>query len=432
MTYTPVDLVEVRAWSDTVGAVTLDPATGFAVFEYASDWIASGPQLAPMTMPNRAGTFTFRNLATSTYHGLPGLLADALPDAFGNAVIDAWMAQHGIDKTDFTTLDRLAYAGERALGALTFHPPAFDDAFVVASALQVADIVQAARDVISGRIDDVNTLNQLINVGSSAGGARAKAIVNFNPRTMQVRSGHTPAEDGFTPWLMKLDGVTGTADGKEVGGTAQYTRIEYGYHLMALDAGLAMSECLLLPEGPRAHFLTKRFDRDIHTGERIHMQTLCGLAHLDFGLLHAHSYEQYFNTVTTLNLGTEALGQAFRRMVFNIAAVNRDDHTKNLSFLLPRNGRWQLAPAYDVTFAHNPDGPWTAQHQLSVNGKFSGITVADLELVGDKFAVPGYKTIIKDVLNVVKGWPGYAASADVSPEAIHRINATLAEFRLGA
>jgi serine/threonine-protein kinase HipA len=279
--YVPVDLVEVRVWGRSVGAVAWDPARAVYAFEYVSDWVDSGVQLSPLVLPNRPGPWVFPDLDPATYYGLPGLLADSLPDAFGNAVIDAWLTTQGIDKREITSLDRLAYAGERALGSLTFHPPA-RDLEQPATAIQVADLVTQARAVIAGQVAVAESthlaLHELIQVGSSAGGARAKAVVLLNPTTFQIRSGYAPPEPGFEPWIMKLDGVTGAADGamNSLDAPQQYTRIEYAYYLMARDAGITMSDSQLLFEGPRAHFLTRRFDRGPQH-DRIHLQSLCAI-----------------------------------------------------------------------------------------------------------------------------------------------------------
>lgn len=423
--YVPVDLVEVRAWGRRVGAVAFDPARGVYAFEYFPEWVDSGVQLSPLVTPNQPSAFVFPDLDRATYYGLPGLLADALPDAFGHAVIDAWLTSQGIDKSAITSLDRLAYAGERALGALTFHPPARDFE-VTATAIQIADVVMQARAVIAGRIGDSSstkeTLRELIQVGSTAGGARAKAVVLLNPTTFQLRSGYAPPEPGFDPWIMKLDGVSSAADGavNSLDAPHQYTRIEYAYYLMASAAGITMADSLLLPEGPRAHFLTRRFDRS-SAGARIHLQSLCAIDHLDFRYRNAHSYAQYFDVIRRLGID-DAIEQAYRRMVFNVAALNRDDHTKNVAFLLPEHGAWQLAPAYDMTHAYNPTGDWTQHHQMSINGKFDDIGLLDLYAVADAQGVPGYKSVTRGVLDVVRSWPTFAKQADLDAGTVEHLS----------
>ncbi len=427
--HVPVDLIEVRAWGRSVGVVAWDPTRQVYAFEYLPEWVASGVQLSPLVLPNRPGPTVFPDLDRLTYHGLPGLLADALPDAFGNAVIDAWLTTHGIDKRSITSLDRLAYAGERAMGALTFHPPA-RDLDEPATAIQVADIVTQARAVIAGKIDDApgthQALRELIQVGSSAGGARAKAVVLLNSSTFQIRSGYAPPEPGFEPWLMKLDGVTESADGaiNSLEAPQQYTRIEYAYYLLARAAGITVSESMLLPEGPRAHFLTRRFDRGPGQA-RIHMQSLCAIDHLDFRYKNAHSYSQYFDVIRRLGLGENAIEQAYRRMVFNVAAMNRDDHTKNFAFLLPERGTWHLSPAYDVTYAYNPTGAWTQHHQMAINGKFDDVSLADLHRIADAQGVPRYKTVTREVIDAVQTWREAATQADVDERTISDIQRQL-------
>lgn len=423
--YIPVEVIEVRCWGRSVGALAYDPKIALNVFEYSPEWTATGVELSPLQMPNRAGTYTFPQLSKDTFHGLPAMIADALPDDFGNAVIDAWLAEKGIDKTAITSLDRLAYAGERALGALTFHPAQYGlDG--PTTAIQLADIVTQARSLLAGNVASVGStrdaLTQLIQVGSSAGGARAKAVIQYNPNTYQIRSGYAATESGFEPWLLKLDGVSNAADGSinSLDAPTQYTRIEYAYYLMAKDAGITMSECQLLIEGPRAHFLTRRFDRKT-TGERIHLQSLCAIDHLDFRFHDTHSYAQYFNAIRALGMGQDEITQAFRRMVFNVVALNRDDHTKNFAFLLPENGMWLLAPAYDITHAFNPQGRWTQRHQMSINGKYDQISSNDLCAVGDTQGVPAYKSIIKEITSSVKRWATFADEAKVNPETRERI-----------
>lgn len=423
--YLPAEVIEVRCWGRTVGALAYDPVIDLNVFEYSPQWVATGVELSPLHMPNRDGTYTFPQLSQQTFYGLPAMIADALPDDFGNAVIDAWLAEQGVNKSGVTSLDRLAYAGERSLGALSFHP-AQTGLGGPATAIQLADIVTQARALLAGKVSSSEStheaLSQLIQVGSSAGGARAKAVIQYNPSTDQIRSGHTANESGFEPWLLKLDGVGSAADGSIISldAPAQFTRIEYAYYLMTKAAGITMSESQLLLEGPRAHFLTRRFDREI-SGERIHLQSLCAIDHLDFRFHQTHSYSQYFNAIRNLGMGESELIEAYRRMVFNVVALNRDDHTKNFAFLLPKDGAWRLAPAYDITHAFNPQGRWTQHHQMSINGKFDQITLADFFAVGDTQAIPAYKIIIREVMSAVSNWTEFAEAAGVNSETRQRI-----------
>lgn len=431
MSYTPVDLVEVRAWDRRVGAVAPDPATGFYAFAYAPGWIDGGQELSPLQMPLGPAPFVFADLAPVTFQRLPAMLADSLPDRFGNALVGAWMADHGVAAEQITSLDRLAYAADRAMGALEFRPPA-GAPMAEATAIQLADLVTAARAALAGDLSRAprEALHELIEVGTSAGGARAKAVIAYNSETGQIRSGQLGAPEGFEHWLIKLDGVntdpTREADLLEAG--SGHGRIEYAYHLMATAAGVDMAPCRLLPEGPRTHFMTRRFDRG-PGGERIHSQTLCGIAALDFNMAGAHSYAQYLDVVDRLGLGNDALEQAFRRVVFNVAAVNRDDHTKNLAFLAPEAGDWTLAPAYDVTHAHNPSGEWTAQHQMSVNGKRIGISLDDLCALGDRYGVPGFRSVAADVIDATGRWADFAGEAGVGDDHMARIDDDIVRAR---
>jgi serine/threonine-protein kinase HipA len=406
---TPV--VEVRLWGQRVGAVAADPQAGCYAFEYDPAWRRQGIELAPLTMPTDAPepVFLFPELARNSFHGLPGLLADALPDAFGNALIDAWMARHGVAAGAVTALDRLAYMGKRGMGALEFRP-ARGSHSESAEPLRMKSLVEAARSVIEGDLsDDAHAqaaLANIIRVGTSAGGARAKAVVAWNPKTDELRSGQFDAAAGFEHWLLKFDGV---GKDMELGSGADYGRIEYAYHRMALAAGIAMEPCRLLQENGRAHFMTRRFDRD--GNRKHHVQSLCAMQHLDYNQRGTHAYEQLFLVTRELGLGDDAQTEIFRRMAFNVMARNCDDHTKNHAFLLREGGRWELAPAFDVTHAYNPDGEWTCQHLMGVNGKFDGITRDDLMAVAKRFGVVGARETLARVREAVGSWPRFANEA---------------------
>ncbi len=303
------------------------------------------------------------------------------------------------------------------MGALEFHPLR-GPRTRKATAIELSELVTAARSALTGATgaDEhglTDAIAHLIAVGTSAGGARAKAVVALNPETGELRSGQVPADPGFDQWLLKLDGVGADLD---LGATGHFGRIEFAYHRMAIAAGMDMMECRLLEEGGRAHFMTRRFDR-VDDGHKVHTQTLCALAQLDFRQIGAHDYAQLLLCIEQLGLGPETRAEAFRRMVFNVAAANCDDHTKNFSFVLPEGGRWALSPAYDVTHAHAPDSRWTRQHLMAVNGRTTGITRADVHQVGDRFAVPRASDIVEQVLEAVVKWPAFANEAGV-PEAI--------------
>ncbi|HYG06958.1 MAG TPA: type II toxin-antitoxin system HipA family toxin [Stenotrophomonas sp.] len=416
-----VDLIEVLIWGRRVGAVAADPAVGAYVFEYDPRWLARDIDLAPFMMPvsSRSPVFVFPGLARETYMGLPGLLSDALPDRFGNQLIDAWMAQHGYSADQVTTLDRLAYMGKRSMGALEFRPSRGGQRASMAP-VEMGMLVEAARRAVQGTLDDDATseaaLNKIISVGTSAGGARAKAVLGWNPDTHELVSGQFDLPDGFEHWLLKFDGM---GVDSALGPSQQYGRIEYAYSLMAGAAGVQMNACRLLEENGRAHFFTKRFDRRGNT--KVHVQSLCAMRHLDYNLRLTHAYETLFLTAAQLQLGDAAMTQLFRRMAFNVAASNRDDHTKNFAFMLTEGGRWELAPAYDVTFAFDSANVWLANHLMSVDGKFDAITRKDLMAVAARFSIPGARDAIEDVAAAVASWPQFAATAGVGAEEIKRI-----------
>jgi serine/threonine-protein kinase HipA len=426
---TPV--IEVVAWGRRVGAVAPDPRLGCYAFAYDQAWRRAGIELAPLTLPldDRTETFVFPNLPQASFHRLPGMLADALPDEFGSALIDAWMAEHGVAKNAVTILDRLAYMGKRGMGALEFKP-ARGSHKESAAPLEMKSLVEGIRKLIEGNLSvDAHAkaaLANIIKVGTSAGGARAKAVIAWNPDTDQIRSGQFDAAEGFEHWLLKFDGV---GKDPELGSGADYGRIEYAYYHMATQAGIEMFPCRLLEENGRAHFMTRRFDREIVNGRTVkhHVQTLCAMDHLDFKQRGTHAYAQLFMVIARLRLGDAALGQIFRRMVFNVMARNCDDHTKNSAFRLQQGGSWQLAPAYDLTHAYNPKGEWTYQHLMSVNGKFDDITREDLLMEADRFGVRRPNDLVADVRAALENWSGFAKEAGLSESASARL---AADFRL--
>lgn len=407
--------VEVRIWGQRVGAVAFDDQSSSYAFSYASSWMKAGLELSPLRLPLRAGQgpFVFPGLARQTFSGLPGMLADALPDNWGNRIVDAYLQSKGIPKASVSVLDRLSYVGKRGLGALEFKP-AIGSLKGLSKGIDMQDLVEEARLVLEGRVTDQalakKALSQLIDVGASAGGARAKAVVAWNESTKELRSGQFDVPAGFEHWLLKFDGL-GTDT--ELGGTEHYGRIEYAYFLMARAAGIRMSPSRLLEENGRAHFMTLRFDRE--GNQKHHVQTLCGLDHLDFRQAGTHDYGQAFMVLDKLGLGSEAREELFRRMALNVMARNCDDHTKNIAFLLKQFGSWELAPAYDVIFAHNPQGAWTARHQMSVNGRFDDIRRSDLLLHAERFRVRKPESLLADVRAAVDSFEEFAAKAGLMP-----------------
>ncbi len=420
--YKSVDQIEVYLWGKYVGAVALDPKLGYYVFAYAKTFGKSGIEVAPIHMPlNSTETpYVFTDLPESTYKRLPAMLADALPDDFGNALINRYMADKGIATNQVTSLDRLAYMGQRAMGALEFKPTRGTKT-QKPTALEIGELVSEARKMLKGNVEDDDhisaALRSIIEVGTSAGGARAKAVIAWNAKTKEICSGQVEAPEGFEHWLLKFDGM-GTD--RELGSSQEYGRIEYAYYLMAKNAGINISESQLFEENGRAHFMTKRFDRK--SGQiKHHMQSLCAINHLDYKKKSTNSYEQLFMTINQLSLERDAYVEAFRRMIFNLMGRNCDDHTKNFSFLLRQGETWDLAPAYDISFAYNPKGEWTSQHLMSVNGKYRNFTEKDVFLVADRFGIGEAKSIIKNVKQAIKSWPRFAKKAGVTQKEINRI-----------
>ena len=411
-----VNVATVRLWGASVGAVAWDDARGTGNFEYEPAFVKQGWPVSPLMMPLRAGIFSFPALNRETFHGLPGLLADSLPDRFGNRLIDLWLTRQGRAPGDFTPVERLCYMGTRGMGALEFKP-VIGPAPGKSVPLEVAELTQLAADIMKHQAgwavkfkgSKAEALNAIIRVGTSAGGNRAKAVIAWNPKTQEVRSGQVAAPEGFAPWILKFDGVNDAALGDPKG----FGRIEFAYYKMALAAGIEMSECRLLEESGRAHFMTRRFDRD-ERGGKIHMQSLCALGHYDFNASGEHGYEQAFAAIQRLNLGHEAMREMFRRMVFNVLARNQDDHTRNIAFLLEEKAPWRLSPAFDVTWSFNPAGSWTNRHQMSVNGKRDDFTRADLTAVARQFGIKDERELLEQVAAAVAAWPRFAKAAGVS------------------
>ena len=422
-------LAEVRMWGTRIGAVALEEGQAHTTFEYDPDFIASGIAIAPLTMPLSSRIYTFPELPLRTFHGLPGLLADSLPDKFGNALIDAWLATQGRTPQSFNVVERLCYTGARGMGALEFVPAIGPSAQAsekihVDALVELASQILSQRDALTASFEENSkkqALQEMLRVGTSAGGARAKAVIAWNPETHEVRSGQMAAGAGFEYWLLKFDGVAGNRD-KELDDPKGYGVVEYAYSNMARAAGIELSETRLLEENGRRHFMIKRFDR-LAGGAKLHMQSLAALAHYDFNQPDAYSYEQALLAIRRLELPASALEQQFRRMAFNIIARNQDDHVKNIAFLMDREGQWALSPAFDVTYSYNPAGDWTAQHQMSMNGKRDGFTLEDFQACARTASLKQGKgkAIVSEVLEVVSQWPKFAAEAGVAQEWIEKI-----------
>lgn len=414
-------VARVTLWGEMVGAVSVEGPGAVAAFEYAPSFRRRGPEVSPLTMPLSPRIYEFPILPTHAFRGLPGMLADALPDAFGNAVLDAWLATQGRASGEIDVVERLCYTGSRGMGALEFEPslgPPRDEStpIVIDALVELASQVLRHREGLSASLAPDrrgSAMREILRVGASAGGARAKAVIAWNPRTHEVRSGQVPAPEGFEHWLLKFDGVEGNRD-RELADPAGYGVIEYVYHLLASRAGIAMSPCRVLEESGRRHFMTKRFDRT-EGSRKLHMQSLAALAHLDFRAAGAHGYEQALLVIRRLGLGMDAIEQLCRRMVFNIVARNQDDHVKNIAFLMLPDGTWSLSPAFDVTYSFNPRGTWTSLHQMTLNGKRGAFTREDLRAFARTASMARGRSdeILEEVVAAVRTWPEEAAAHGV-------------------
>lgn len=426
-------IAEVRLWGRTIGAVSLADDTDIAAFEYDPAFAGSTIEISPLMMPLAGRVYTFPELSQKTFHGLPGLLADSLPDKFGNALIDAWLATQGRRPESFNGVERLCYTGTRGMGALEFAPATGPKARQ-ATRIQIDKLVDLAAEVLTHRNNlkasfadksREQSLRDILRVGTSAGGARAKAVIAWNPSTNEVRSGQIPAGEGFEYWLLKFDGVSGNRD-KELDDPKGYGLIEYAYAKMATDAGINMSECRLFKENGRHHFMTCRFDR-LAGGEKLHMQSLCALAHYDYNLAGAYAYEQALFVIRQLGLPMSVIEEMFRRMVFNIIARNHDDHVKNIAFLMDKTGAWSLSPAFDMTYSFNPSGTWTASHQMTMNGKRDDFTMEDFKACAKTASMKRGRAdaIVNEVLEKVSLWRNYADEVGVPGTLRDQIQNTL-------
>ncbi|MEM6987572.1 MAG: type II toxin-antitoxin system HipA family toxin [Pseudomonadota bacterium] len=419
----------VELWGRKIAGVTWDEAREQGVFQYTPEFAASGIDVAPVTMPLRDSPYRFSALPREAFHGLPGLLADCLPDKFGNTLINAWLAQQGRSPSSFNPVERLCYIGSRAMGALEFKPAIqlggsrarnVDIDGLVSLANRVLDERLSLTGALGGEHDDTDIEN-ILRVGTSAGGARAKAVLAWHPTTGQFRSGQVDAADGFEHWLIKFDGVHGNRD-KELADPLGFGRIEYAYALMADEAGIHMSPSRLHEEGGRAHFMTKRFDRG-DKGAKWHMQSLAAMRHFDFNAAGAHSYEEAIQTLRLLRAPAEDLEQQVRRAVFNVLARNQDDHVKNIAYLMDSRGDWRLSPAFDVTYAFNPQGDWTSRHQMSLNGRRDQFQRDDLVALAAYANIKTHKAsaLIGEVSSALHNWPQHARAAGVSRADAERI-----------
>jgi len=430
-----VDYAYVHIWGTFAGVVRWDAARQLASFQFDKSFIEKNWDVSPIKMPvsNGSRVYSFPDLLPSkdmtedTFKGLPGLLADSLPDKYGNLLIEAWLAQNGRPSNSMNPVEKLCFIGTRGMGALEFEPAqlkAGKNTFSV----EIASLVDVAKKIFSERenfeinvsADDEHAMKELLKIGTSAGGARPKAVIAYNKKTKEVRSGQAKAPKGFEHWLVKLDGVSGAQFGDSHG----WGRVEYAYSLMAKECDIEMTECELLEEGNRAHFMTKRFDRQ-GNNIRHHIQTLCAIQHYDYNNIHGYSYEQVFQTMRLLRLKYPEAEQMFRRMVFNVLATNCDDHTKNFSFQLKQGGEWRLSPAYDVCYSYDSKNVWVNQQTLSINGKHRNIDKEDLMTVAKANNIKKGEKIIKEINTVVKNWKDFANQTKVRKELLQTIQDNL-------
>lgn len=430
-----VNAAIVKIWGELVGAIAWDQDQELGVFEYDEEFMAKGWDISPLKMPINTGQTIFsfpglrpqRNSEFNTFRGLPGLLADVLPDKYGNELIEIWLAQQGRAENSMNPVEMLCFIGKRGMGALEFEPMHLTNSKKTFS-VEIESLVEIAQKMISEREgfnanfqeSDKRAIVELITIGTSAGGARPKAVIAYNEKTGEVRSGQTNAPRGFEHWLIKLDGVSDV----QVGETKMYGRIEMAYYQMAKACGIEMMESRLLEENGRAHFMTKRFDRT-GSSTKHHIQTWCAMKHFDFNDVTSFSYEQLFQTMRELKLPYTSAIQLYRRMVFNVIARNCDDHTKNFSFLLKKDRNWELAPAYDVCHAYRPDSPWVSQHALSINGKRKGILKHDLITLAEAMNIKKAEAIIDEINHVINAWEDFANQQKVSKNKIKEIGLTL-------
>lgn len=419
-------LADVYLWGTKVGTVSMGDGDRIGRFEYDRGFLHSGIEVSPIVMPLSERTYSFPELSNISFHGLPGLLADSLPDKFGNAVINSWLEANGRAPDSFNAVERLCYTGKRGMGALEFVPVLGPDS-AQSERIELDSLVRLASDILSKRenvhVNYVGSgMEQILKVGTSAGGARAKAIIAWNEETGDIRSGQIDAGNGYGYWLIKFDRVTGSGD-KEGEDPPHYTNIEYAYHLMAKAAGIDMMECRLLKDGDKFHFMTKRFDRK-DSGDKLHMQSLGALAHFDFNDPSRNSYEQAARIMNRLGLPKESFVQLFRRAAFNVLGFNLDDHVKNLSFLMNRAGEWSFAPAYDLSYAYNPNGAWTSSHQMSINGKRTKIGREDMLEFATTIGLKENeaKEAWDDTMKAIARWPEFADVAGVSASIVQKIS----------
>ena len=428
-----INTAEVYLWGTRIGIIHQDKDKNYISFEYDKRFLDSGIEVSPLKMPLSGRVFSFPELAGNAFHGAPGLVADSLPDKFGNRVIECWLSEQGRSLSDFNAIDRLCYTGKRGMGALEYHPVSGPD-LALGEDVNVSKMVKFASYILAGKNNQVikstddQDYSQLIRLGTSAGGARAKALIAWNEEKKLIKSGQIDAGNGYEYWLLKFDGVNKNGD-HELEDEVEYTRIEYAYSLMAKDSGIRMSDCRLFEENGRYHFMTKRFDRV--QNQKLHMQTLGALAHIDYNLPGQTGYEEAAEITMRLTNSAADVAELYRRMVFNVIMVNQDDHVKNIAFLMNKRGEWILAPAYDLTFSYNPDNTWLRAHQMRINGKTEEITHSDLIASGKTMGLNKAKCekIIEQIYNVAEKFSDYLHRSGVSDRTISMLTSVLENNR---
>ncbi|MBP5293725.1 MAG: type II toxin-antitoxin system HipA family toxin [Clostridia bacterium] len=413
-----VKTVKVILWGTPIGYLhQMD--SGLIGFQYDDQFVTSGIEVSPLQMPLSGVTYSFPSLSEETFKGLPGLMADSLPDKFGNIVIQKYLDSLGRGEDSLSVIERLCYTGKRGMGALEYQPNV--DIGHAFEKINIDALTKLASDILSEKESlhikhDEHMIAQLMQSGSSVGGARAKTLIAWNPETNDIRSGQINAGPGYEYWLLKFDDVKNNKDKDLEPDSGEYTKIEYAYYLMARAAGIDMSECRLYKEKGKSHFMTKRFDRIGKKGEKLHMQSLCAIAHMDFNTPRVFSYEDAFRVMRHLQLPLKDYLQLFKRMIFNEYAKNFDDHTKNLAFLMNKKGTWSLAPAFDMTFSYRKDSLWVSEHQMLINGKSREIAKDDFLKVAELAGIKKNDALVceEQVHDAVSKWVSFANEAELS------------------
>lgn len=407
--------IEIFIWNKRVGALVKTPE-GIA-FQYDPKFKKLGLNLSPINLPLEGKNIFINEADWKATEGIPGLIYDSLPDKFGNDLLRTYFTDKGLTENDIDVFSKLQYIGTRGMGALEFSPASeieqTEDIISLEEIEKISMLSTKGKEALKTNLEDKNALLQILHIGTSAGGARAKALIAINKENGNIKSGQLPLGADYEYFLIKIDGANET----ELGEPSGFGRLEYTYSQMAKDCEIQMSDCSLYKD---LHFLTKRFDRD-ENGEKIHIHSLCGLLGLDYHKVGNYSYEHYFMAARKLGLGQDAMEEVFRRMVFNVLVHNCDDHTKNFSFMMDQKGNWSLSPAFDLCYSYDNSNEWVNGHNMRVNGKRTKITFEDLMEVGKKFNIKKRKIIFKNIKKVVDKFPEYAHKIKVKQPLIDEV-----------